>query len=396
MTMRELLQSTHDMKVAYGLVDAAGPLAASALIWRRATLHVVRSLSGLKRTVGLSPNHSVGESGSARIITGQPAKQFVEDLRLAENDERFRHTIQLTSLITWTADANGKLQSIARTKFGENGASLEGALKDGWWQLIHPDDLDGTLAICSEARSSVSEFLSDQRIRRLDGTYDWWRLRGVPRTTGDGSVICWYGTLNKIDDNQEALSQMRQLQSDLIRASRANGMGAIASTIAHELNQPLTAIANYVRGSRRSLPEGREFDQIRNALSAADENAVRAGEIVHRVRELVAEGSAERTSHSLRKLVDDACGLAMIDAHSAGIEYRVEIDPNLPRVLANNVQIQQVLFNLLRNATEALSQSNERTIVIAAALNADGFCIVTVTDSGPAFLLKINPKCFNQ
>ena len=255
-------------------------------------------------------------------------------------------------------------------------------ITEGWREAIHPDDRERVLAAWGEALVSASPFLHEYRLRMADGSYVWCRARAAPRVDDDGRVLRWYGTLEDIDERKLALLQMQQLQSDLIRVSRLSGMGTMASAIAHELNQPLTAIANYVRGSRRLLPTGAQFDEIRHALTAADTSSVRAGEIVRRVRELAADGSVNRQPHSVSMLVNDACGLAMIDARSSGVNYRVVIDRAIPDVLADPIQIQQVLFNLLRNAVEAVEKSSTREIIVSAGLWGDGMCWVKVRDSG--------------
>ena len=133
-------------------------------------------------------------------------------------------------------------------------------------------------------------------------------------------------------------------------------MGEMASTLAHELNQPLSAIANYMKGSRRLL-EGESDDRatmLRDALDKAAEQALRAGQIIRRLRDFVARGESERRVESVKKLIEEASALALVGAKDQGVRVRFKFDPTVDLVLADKVQIQQVLLNLIRNAIEAM------------------------------------------
>lgn len=192
----------------------------------------------------------------------------------------------------------------------------------------------------------------------------------------------------------EASSRVQQLQAELIHVSRVSAMGTMASTLAHELNQPLTAIVNYVRGSRRMLAGVREISHVRDALDEADRSAVRAGEIVRRVRGMVAKGNDDRRIEDLSTLVREACDIAMIDARSAGISYKLELDPRSTDVLVDRIQIQQVLINLLRNSVEALAQTPVRRIVVATSRPSNGLSKVSVRDTGSGISTTVASRLF--
>ena len=298
--------------------------------------------------------------------------------QLRESEQIYRYTIELTAQIPWTADARGVQQSI-----GHGWAALTGVKGEDWEQAMHPDDQEGLLAAWRTAIATTTPMHADCRIRTRDGSYIWCRSRAAPRLTEDGDVIRWYGTLEDIDDRRNAADRLRQMQAELIHVSRLSAMGTMASTLAHELNQPLTAIANYVRGSRRMLADVDDCDLVRAALDEADRSTTRAGEIVRRVRELVTKGDVDRQPAHLNTLVREACALAMIDARSAGITHRFELDPDAGEVMVDRIQIQQVLLNLLRNAVEALAAAPVRRVIIATAVRDAHHCLVVVRDSGP-------------
>lgn len=296
--------------------------------------------------------------------------------RLRDSEALYRYTIELSSHTPWIASADGQMLSLGP------GWANHGEARD-WTPLVHPDDLGDVASAWTRSVDTATPFVHDFRLRGGDGRFGWCRARAAAQLTFDGSVERWYGTLEDIDENRVAAAKLRQLQAELIHVSRLGAMGTMASTLAHELNQPLTAIAGYVRGSRRLLSGHPDFRRLSDALDLAERSTVRAGEIVHRVRDLVTKGDVKRRHEDLAALIREACSLAMIDASSCGIDFRLEVT-NVPvSVLVDRVQIQQVLLNLLRNAAEAVATGPRRQITVTAAIKTDEFCEVVVSDSGP-------------
>jgi two-component system sensor kinase FixL len=160
-------------------------------------------------------------------------------------------------------------------------------------------------------------------------------------------------------------------------------MGEMASTLAHELNQPLAAIANYLKGVRRLLERqgGEKSVVISDAVDKAAEQALRAGDIVRRLRDFVARGESERRVESIAKLVEEASALALVGAKEQGIRVRTHYDFDVDQVLADKVQIQQVLLNLMRNAVEAMAGAPRRDLVLSTSV-ADGMAVINVADTG--------------
>ena len=137
------------------------------------------------------------------------------------------------------------------------------------------------------------------------------------------------GFIRDLTERQKTEARLQELQTELVHISRLTAMGEMASALAHELNQPLSAIANYLKGSRRLL-EGRtddELDHVRDALDKAAEQALRAGQIIRRLRDFVARGETERRVESVKKLVEEASALALVGAKEQGVRVRFEFDP---------------------------------------------------------------------
>lgn len=318
-------------------------------------------------------------------LTHALADQAVAEERLRESEEHYRHIIELGTQVPWTADAKGSILNVGDRYLEAIGTSMAELRGDGWIRHIHPDDAAPLATAWRDALARRARFDFECRVRFVDGSHRWCRTCASPRIGDDGEVIQWYGTLEDIEDRRQAAARFQRMQTELIHVSRLSAMGAMASTLAHELNQPLTAIANYVRGSRRILGDlpGEPIAKVQDALRGAEHSAVRASEIIRRLRELVAPGDFRRTHEHLPALIDEACSLAMVDAATLGITYRTELDPDAATVLVDRIQIEQVLINLLRNAIDALREAPAREILIATSSTPDGFCEVSVKDSGP-------------
>jgi two-component system sensor kinase FixL len=173
-------------------------------------------------------------------------------------------------------------------------------------------------------------------------------------------------------------------------------MGEMASTLAHELNQPLAAISNYMKGSRRLLSASSDPNKakIENALDRAAEQAIRAGQIIRRLRDFVARGETERRIESLSKLIEEAGALGLTGAREQGVQLRFNLNPEYDLVLVDRVQIQQVLVNLFRNALEAMANSPQRELIASNAMVADDTIEVAVSDTGHGFHDDVKPNLF--
>ncbi len=204
------------------------------------------------------------------------------------------------------------------------------------------------------------------------------------------------GFIRDLTERQQTEARLQELQSELVHISRLTAMGEMASALAHELNQPLSAIANYMKGSRRLLENSTDEQSgpLRDAIDKAGEQALRAGQIIRRLRDFVARGESERRVESVKKLVEEASALALVGAKDLGVRVRFQFDPAVDLVLADKVQIQQVLLNLLRNAVEAMEASQKRELVIATALADDDMVAISVSDTGSGIAPDMTSQLF--
>lgn len=219
--------------------------------------------------------------------------------------------------------------------------------------------------------------------RRRDGTTFPMELSVGEARIGDDRVFT--GFIRDLTERQQYEKRLHTVQAELAHVSRVTAMGTLATSIAHELNQPLTAIANYVETASLMLaddPGEESVSMIREALDECAREAVRAGQIVRRLRDYISRGETERQVVSLARLVNEASALAFVGAGAQSVDLTVKVAQN-DLVLVDRVQIQQVLLNLIRNAVEAMHDMPHGRLSITATRRDPGFIEVTVSDSGP-------------
>jgi two-component system sensor kinase FixL len=204
------------------------------------------------------------------------------------------------------------------------------------------------------------------------------------------------GFIRDITQRQQSEARLQELQSELVHISRLTAMGQMASALAHELNQPLLAIAGYMKGSRRLLEGSAEESSslVRDALDKAGDQALRAGQIIRRLRDFVAQGDSERRIESVKKLIEEASALALVGTKDQGVRVRFQFDPAVDLVLVDKVQIQQVLLNLLRNSVEAMEASPRRELVISTAAGDDDMIAISVADTGSGIAPEVASQLF--
>ena len=204
------------------------------------------------------------------------------------------------------------------------------------------------------------------------------------------------GFVRDLTERQQTEARLQELQSELVHISQLSAMGEMASTLAHELNQPLSAIANYMKGSRRLLENSTDerSGMVRDAIDRAAEQALRAGEIIRRLRDFVARGEIERRVESARKLIEEASALALVGAKEHAIRVTFAFDPTVDLVLADKVQVQQVLLNLIRNAIEAMHGMTKRELVISTEHVADDMIEISVSDTGHGIAPDVAAQLF--
>ena len=213
--------------------------------------------------------------------------------------------------------------------------------------------------------------------------------------SGDKRIFT--GFIRDLTERQQTLLRLQDLQSELAHVGRVSEMGTLASSLAHELNQPLTAVASYCESARDLLmtePDAETLSMVREAMNEAAKQAIRAGQIVRRLRDFMSNGETDRRVESLQRLINEANALALVGSREHGIDVQVALDPEVDLVFVDRIQVQQVLVNLIRNAIDAMVESPMRCLAIRTARAADGYAEVTVEDTGSGISEMIAPQLF--
>jgi two-component system sensor kinase FixL len=185
------------------------------------------------------------------------------------------------------------------------------------------------------------------------------------------------GFVRDLTERQQTEHRMQELQTELVHVSRLTVLGEMASALAHEINQPLSAITNYLKGSalllgRADVP----VEKVRDAVERASQEALRAGEIIRRLRNFVSRGETERASESLSKLIEEASALALVGAKQHGVHVSMAFDTTADRVVVDKVQIQQVVLNLIRNAVDSMRDGERRDLRVSTMRDEQGRALV--------------------
>jgi len=204
------------------------------------------------------------------------------------------------------------------------------------------------------------------------------------------------GFCRDLTERHKAEARIQEQQQELLHMARFTALGEMASTLAHEINQPLTAITNYLKGSRRLLEKSKDdnADMLREAVERAAEQALRAGDVIRHLRDFVARGESERQVERLTTIIEEASSLALVGAREADVRVSYELDPAAELVLTDRIQIQQVLLNLMRNAVEAMQGAPRRELRVVTRTRADGMAEVSVKDTGPGLAPEISAQLF--
>lgn len=191
-------------------------------------------------------------------------------------------------------------------------------------------------------------------------------------------------------------TRIKALQAELVHFSRLSSVGTMASALAHELNQPLTVVTNYLEAARDLLdaPDEETMKMVQEALSEAAKQSVRAGQIVRKLRDYVSRGEVEKRPTDLVPLFGDAVALIQTEMSAGTGAISVRVAESTPHVMIDPIQIQQVVINIVRNAIEAIGTQVDPKIDIRATVSENGMVLVTIEDNGPGIDREVSEHLF--
>lgn len=201
------------------------------------------------------------------------------------------------------------------------------------------------------------------------------------------------GFVRDLTERQTREKRLQELQDELVHVARLSEMGQMASALAHELNQPLAAISNYLQAGARMIEDPANAVRMREVLRKAGEQANRAGDIIRRLRQFIEKGESERRPENLAKTVEEAAALAFVGAKEVSIKTTFDLSAAVPPVWVDKIQIQQVIVNLVRNSIEAMRAVKRRELLVSTAPDRNE-AIVMVSDTGPGLPEEVAAQLF--
>ncbi len=316
-----------------------------------------------------------------------------------EITERERQLRLLTEAIPqqiWAADAEGRVEYCNRDLLEYLGKRPDPMEGEAFYKIFHPEDASLFRESWDGARTSGGRFEIQVRVRGADGHYRWFLVRGVPQRASSGETLRWYGV--HIDLEDQHLSQQRILSAyeNLSRFGRTMSLAEMAASIAHELNQPLTALVTHAAACRRWLQS--EPPNVSRATAAADrlvQETTRTADVVSRVRSLFSKADYVREPTDLNRLIHELCGVIRNDAIRRGVSIKLRLAEGLPLLPLDSVQMQQLLLNLAINGMEAMKEGNGPKVLEFSTKVDRGEVLVTVRDSGPGIPEEIRARIFD-
>jgi two-component system, LuxR family, sensor kinase FixL len=284
----------------------------------------------------------------------------------------------------WNLDTNDiYVDPALKVLLGYDDAEIRNHL-DEWGQRVHPDDGPRVMAAAQAHIDGQSPaFECPHRMLHKDGSIRWFLARGVIVERRDGRATRIIGTDTDITLQKQAEQALEDAKIELARLTRLSEMGGLTATIAHEVNQPLCAIVANAGAALRWLGrEDTDVTQVRAALEDVVRDGKRASELIRRMRGLFERGEIDRQPTDLNQIIQNALGLTRATVEAGGVSADTELDPSLPPVRGDQVQLQQVFCNLIVNAVEAMQNSAGAATLRITTGRRDGAVFAAVSDSG--------------
>jgi PAS domain S-box-containing protein len=281
--------------------------------------------------------------------------------QLRSQEKKLRDVVETIPTFAWTALPDGAVDFINHHWVEYTGLSTEKTMGSGWKTAVHPADLPRYVERRSASVASGEPFEHEVRFRRATGgEYRWFLSRSVPLRDSGGKIVKWYGISTDIEDRKRAESErerLRQLEADLAHVNRVSTLGEMAASLAHEIKQPIAAAVTTANSCIAWLAqEPPNVDRARAAAARIDEYGNRAAEIIDRIRSLYKKSPPQRELVDANGVIREMLTLLKGEADRYSVSMRAELAPELPKIMADRVQLQQVFMNLMLNGIEAMRE----------------------------------------
>ena len=312
--------------------------------------------------------------------------------QLQEQEKKFREAVETMPALAFVADPKGNRTFMNRGWLEYTGLSPEEPSASGWEKTIHPDDLNRITERWRESQTTGEPLDYEARLRRgSDGAYRWFLIRAVPVRDKHGKIVKWCGAATDIEDRKHA----EQLQADLTHASRVSTMGELVASISHELAQPITVTTAHAKASLRWLQrDPPDLTEVRKGTERIIEAGTLASEIINRLRSLYKKAPPKRELVAINEVIGEMARMLGSEARRHGVSIDTDLKDDLPMTVADRVQLQQVLMNLMLNGIEAMKDTGG-VLTVKSQLGEDGQIEISVNDTGPGLPLGKADQIFD-
>jgi PAS domain S-box-containing protein len=312
---------------------------------------------------------------------------------LRKSEQQLRLLIDTIPALVWCATPEGEPSYLNKRLMDYIGMTLE-SFDDpveksrqavAMRTVIHPDDVPATQQIWLNAVRSGRTFVMRHRLRRADGVFRWVDGRGEPLRDDEGRIVQWYCVNVDIDDETRMQDTLRSIQEELARASQAASMAEISASIAHEINQPLAAVVTHSHACQRWLSaDPPNVQRARITMDRIIRDANSAADVVRRIRALFKQDASNKTPLGINDVIGEVLQLVNDEVTTKAIRLETDLDAKQPRIVADRVQMQQLLVNLVRNGIDAMDSkaAGSRSLSIRSRLEGVGTVLVEVRDQG--------------
>jgi len=311
--------------------------------------------------------------------------QKAAELALQQSEQQMQRIMDAVPSILFSNLPDGKLTFTNRKARDYAGMTLDQIQGWGWVETIHPEEREYVVEEFKKALASGSSFGVEHRTRRADGIYRWYLSRAEPLRDEGGQILQWFGVGIDIDERKRAEDHLRETRVKLARASRIATVAELSASIAHELNQPLTAVIANAQATRRWLSSSPiNFSEATTSIERVLRDGRVADERMQHIRALFKQKPLTKKHACPSEIIREAVRFVQEDANRDEIPIDVQIASDLPALLVEQLQIQEVLINLISNGIEAMeSNSRPAHLMIRASLVNEGEVLIEVIDSGP-------------
>jgi PAS domain S-box-containing protein len=333
-----------------------------------------------------------GNEGVAFVLDLTERKRAEEALR--ESERSLRSAIDGIPGFIASFAPNGRLESVNRQIVEYGGQPFEELRNWANNGTIHPDDVPRVVEIFTKSTAAGVPYETEARVRRFDGEYRLFVIRGIPVRDASDRIVRWYSLLTDIEDRTQALARLQEMQSDFAHINRVSMMGEFAASLSHEILHPIATARNNARAGIRFLEMNPpNLGEAREALDCVVRDADRARDIVGRMRDHIRKAPPRKERFDLNAAIDEVLVLAQSVTHRNRVSVQTRLADGLLPVLGDRIQLQQVLLNLILNAAEAVGSVEEgaRDLIISTE-QGQAAVLVAVRDFGPG----IDPAHLDQ